>query len=70
MVSPDGDIAFRVEEWIPAEVTCITSDEAVITDEDGWTYTIDADGWTVGQAVAITVDDGEIEDIRITEQAR
>lgn len=49
MVSPDGDIAFRVEEWLDAEVVSVTEHqgryepwyEAEIVDADGYTYILD-----------------------------
>ena len=54
----------QADEWIEAEITCVTADEATVVDVDGWTFTIDADGWTEGQHVLIVEDDGEIEDIK------
>lgn len=64
IVSPDGDIAYGNTEWIEAEITCVTADKATVVDVDGWTFTIDADGWAEGQHVLIVEDDGEIEAIK------
>lgn len=49
LVSPDGDIAFIVEDWIPAVVTSVTEHagnyepwyQVVVTDADGYTYILD-----------------------------
>lgn len=54
----------QADEWIEAEITSVTADEAVVVDVDGWTFTIAADGWAEGQHVLIVEDDGEIENIK------
>lgn len=49
LVSPDGDIAFIVEDWIPAVVTSVEKHtgnyepwyQVVVTDADGYTYYMD-----------------------------
>lgn len=81
MTTPEGDTAFWVDNWVEAEVTEVISHdgiyepyyEVVITDDEGWTYTIDdmdadyieSNDWiTEGQPILIWVDDGCIEDIK------
>ena len=49
MVSPDGDVAYWVDNWVEAEITSVTAHDGLyepyyeveVVDVDGWTYVID-----------------------------